>query len=143
TKRMFQQYPGSEGQITQLDGNIYSLPVVNECYHCSVPNKFWINKTWLDNLGLEMPTTLDEFYDVLVAFRDQDANGNGDPNDEIPFAGDYKDGWLTNGDRFIMNCFTYYNLDLDTTATSLADAFGLYLTEDGQVTVPFIADGFK
>ena len=143
TKRMFQQYPGSEGQITQLDGNIYSLPVVNECYHCSVPNKFWINKTWLDNLGLEMPTTLDEFYDVLVAFRDQDANGNGDPNDEIPFAGDYKDGWLTNGDRFIMNCFTYYNLDLDTTATSLADAFGLYLTEDGQVTVPFLADGFK
>lgn len=43
-----------------------------------------INKFWLERLGLEMPTTVDELYDVLVAFRDQDANGNGDPSDEIP-----------------------------------------------------------
>lgn len=34
-----------------------------------------------------MPTTTDEFYEMLVAFRDQDANGNGDPNDELPLLG--------------------------------------------------------
>ena len=44
----------------------------------------YINQQWLDNLGLEMPQTTDEFREVLIAFRDQDANGNGDPNDEIP-----------------------------------------------------------
>lgn len=39
---------------------------------------------WLDRLGMEMPGTADELLDVLRAFRDQDANGNGDPDDEIP-----------------------------------------------------------
>ena len=33
---------------------------------------------------MKMPTTWDELYDVLVAFKEKDANGNGDPNDEIP-----------------------------------------------------------
>ena len=79
--RIFETYPGSKGLISQLDGKIYSMPGVNECYHCTIPTKFWINQTWLDNLGLKAPATLDELYDVLVAFRDQDANGNGDPSD--------------------------------------------------------------
>ena len=39
-----------------------------------------------------MPTTTDEYYEVLKAFKEQDANGNGDPNDEIPLAG-CTDGW--------------------------------------------------
>ena len=42
------------------------------------------NTEWLDRLGMEMPTTLDEFYNMLVAFRDEDANGDGDPTNEIP-----------------------------------------------------------
>ena len=46
-----------------------------------------INKKWLDNLGLEVPETLDDLYNVLKAFKEQDANGNGDPNDEIPISG--------------------------------------------------------
>ena len=142
TKRMFEEFPGTEGLITQLDGNIYSLPTVNECYHCTASRKFWINQTWLDNLGLEMPTTLDELYDVLVAFRDQDANGNGDPTDEIPLAGDYKDGWYTNVENPIMNAFCYYTLDLDTTVTTHQDAFGMYLEGD-TITTPFALDEFK
>lgn len=43
-----------------------------------------IRKDWLDRLGLEVPTTVDELYEVLVAFKEQDANGNGDSTDEIP-----------------------------------------------------------
>ena len=140
--KIFETYPGSRGLITQLDGEIYSLPVVNECYHCTIADKFWINQTWLDNLGLEMPKTLDELYNVLVAFRDQDANGNGDPTDEIPFAGDYADGWNTNPERFIMNAFTFYPLDLDKSTTSAAEAFGLYV-EDGKIVTPFELDAFK
>lgn len=44
----------------------------------------FINKKWLDHLKLEVPTTTEEYYQVLKAFQEQDANGNGDPNDEIP-----------------------------------------------------------
>ena len=43
-----------------------------------------INKYWLDELGLSMPETVDDFYDTLVAFRDQDATGSGDSSDQIP-----------------------------------------------------------
>ncbi len=44
---------------------------------------------WLERLGLAVPTTTDELYDVLKAFKEQDANGNGDPDDEIPFSDGY------------------------------------------------------
>lgn len=44
-----------------------------------------IRQDWLDQLGLDMPTTTDELYEVLVAFRDNDMNGDGDTTDEVPF----------------------------------------------------------
>ena len=50
------------------------------------PGPFVINKTWLDQLGLEVPTTVDEFTECLKAFRDAgDLNGNGIA-DEVPLA---------------------------------------------------------
>lgn len=36
-----------------------------------------IRKDWLDKLGMEVPTTMDEFYNMLVAFQENDMNGNG------------------------------------------------------------------
>lgn len=36
-----------------------------------------IRKDWLDNLGLEPPTTLEELFEVAVAFTEQDPDGNG------------------------------------------------------------------
>ena len=42
-----------------------------------VGNQLFINKKWLDNLGLKMPETYDELVTVLQAFKDKDANGNG------------------------------------------------------------------
>lgn len=72
------------GAVTSADGHVYSL------YEISKPNvgntpHMWINQQWLDNLGLKMPTTMDELYDVLKAFKEQDADGDGDPNNEIPW----------------------------------------------------------
>ena len=43
-----------------------------------------INKAWLDKVGMDVPTTLDEFTEVLRAFKEQDPNGNGQA-DEIPY----------------------------------------------------------
>lgn len=36
-----------------------------------------VRKDWLDALNMEAPTTLDEFFDMLVAFQENDMNGNG------------------------------------------------------------------
>lgn len=43
-----------------------------------------LRQDWLDKLGLAQPTTLDEWHTVLTAFKTQDPNGNGQP-DEIPW----------------------------------------------------------
>ena len=43
-----------------------------------------INQAWLDAVGKELPTTLDEYTEVLRAFKEQDPNGNGQA-DEIPY----------------------------------------------------------
>ena len=47
-----------------------------------------IRQDWLDKLDLPMPTTTDEFVDTLVAFRDNDANGNGINDEKALFATD-------------------------------------------------------
>ena len=71
--------------MTSPDGNIYRTVLVNDNPFGRVPRVF-MNKHWLANLGLEQPKTLDELTAVLRAFKEQDANGNGDPNDEIPLS---------------------------------------------------------
>ena len=74
-------------ELKAPDGHIYSLPNVNiSDVPIGTSGPIWINKRWMDNLGLKMPTNMEELYGVLKAFKEQDANGNGDPNDEIPFS---------------------------------------------------------
>ncbi|MCI8624221.1 MAG: extracellular solute-binding protein [Provencibacterium sp.] len=82
--------PKFRPQITVPDGEIYSLPSLTQL-NPTTHSKFFLNKVWLDNLGLEVPETIEEFQAVLQAFKDNDANGNGDPNDEIPFTFRAKD----------------------------------------------------
>ena len=70
--------------ITAPDGNIYSLPTIHPPGE-RVYNTTAINQTWLDNLGLDVPTTIQEVEDVLIAFRDGDPNGTGQ-NDVVPLS---------------------------------------------------------
>lgn len=96
--------------VKDLDGNLYTYPLVNVCYHCNHSQKGWINTEWLKTLGLKMPTTTQEFKDVLMAFKNEDANGNGNPNDEIPFS-TVVGGNRSNVDGFLMNAFIYMDSD--------------------------------
>ena len=75
---------------TSSDGHIYGLPA-KKVLRMKVWNQMFINKTWLDNLGLKMPETYREFEAVLEAFKKYDANKNGNPDDEIPFGAGYAD----------------------------------------------------
>lgn len=83
-KSIMESDPTMKSLATSADGHIYGLPAKKPC-RPTVGNQLFINKTWLDNLGLDVPTTYDEFVDVLRAFKEQDANGNGDASDEIPY----------------------------------------------------------
>lgn len=84
--KLLEERPTKLKNITSSDGNIYSLPGISEAdtTGASTVSATWINQSWLTNLGLDMPTDMQSFYEVLTAFKEQDANGNGDPNDEIP-----------------------------------------------------------
>lgn len=68
---------------TAADGHIYVLPELDFSDSGKMGFKQWINKDWLEKLNLSVPTTPEELKEVLVAFRDQDPNGNGEA-DEIP-----------------------------------------------------------
>ncbi len=87
--------------ISLPDGNIYSLPYINQVPGTYLESPIWINQTWLDNLGLEVPTTLEELEAVMEAFATQDANGNGDTTDEIPLiacvgsGSEHLEAWLS------------------------------------------------
>jgi putative aldouronate transport system substrate-binding protein len=69
------------------DGKIYSL-AKNLPARPKTRNHPIINKAWLDRLGLRVPATSEELTAVLKAFKNRDANGNGNPNDEYPLSFD-------------------------------------------------------
>lgn len=81
-QKMFSEQPDTKYLTTYDDGNTYYLPMYRSQDNYSW--KYFINKKWLSNLGLSMPSTTDQFYNVLKAFKDQDANKNGNAGDEIP-----------------------------------------------------------
>ncbi|EPF28888.1 extracellular solute-binding protein [Treponema medium] len=112
--KALEDFPGAMGFMTMTDGNIYSLPRLEVCYHCTNAAKMFVYKPFLDKLGLKVPETIDEFYKTLVAIRDNDPNGNG-KKDEIPLAGSII-GWNDQVERFIINSFIYCDLDTNISA---------------------------
>jgi putative aldouronate transport system substrate-binding protein len=65
------------------DGNIYTFVQYTDSDPIQINPKLYVNRTWLDKLEKEMPTTIDELYELLRAFKEEDPNGNGE-SDEIP-----------------------------------------------------------
>lgn len=89
-QKVLKAAPEYKKMITAPDGHIYSFPWIEELGTGkeaiqSVDDFPWINQAWLKKLGLKMPTTTDELKQVLVAFKTQDPNGNGEA-DEIPLS---------------------------------------------------------
>lgn len=86
-QKFFAEYPQVRKALTMEDGHLYSLGYFNICDGLTVYTRQFLNMDWMNRLNLQVPTTIDEFTDVLRAFRDNDANGDGDPTNEIPLAG--------------------------------------------------------
>ncbi len=79
-----QSHPDTLASVMNPDGTIYGLPQVNSGAELRVGVKLFVNKTWLERVNMQLPTTTQEFRALLTAFKQQDANGNGNPDDEIP-----------------------------------------------------------
>lgn len=81
---IFEAYPEYKEAVTMEDGGIYGFSSLSTYTDSAYSSPAYMNQSWLDRLGLEQPETVEDLYDVLKAFKEQDANGNGDPNDEVP-----------------------------------------------------------
>lgn len=93
---MLEADPRIKGAITAPnDGEIYCLPTNKDNPSSTVDGILWVNPDWLEAVGMEMPTTTDEFVEMLRAFKTQDPNGNGIA-DEIPLQAeqDTSSRWL-------------------------------------------------
>jgi putative aldouronate transport system substrate-binding protein len=82
---LFSRRPDLKDLVTAPDGKIYSVPTGEEAIFLKHRNYMFMNKVWLDKVGLDVPETLEEFETVLRAFKDEDPNGNG-KRDEVPFS---------------------------------------------------------
>lgn len=74
-KSVFDKLPEYRKMSTDANGHIWALPWIEQLGSektaiQTVSEMSFINKKWLDFLGLKIPTTIDEFEQVLIAFRD-------------------------------------------------------------------------
>ena len=125
--KILEENPDIRSAITMDDGYIYGLPAgermgtagigAPEDYSIySIPQFAMINKAWLDELGLEVPSTLDELYTALKAFKDNDMSakyyGNA-PGSTIPMSTGF-DQWCWGQNIFYAGFgFTNWPNDVD------------------------------
>lgn len=132
-------HPEYKALATYPDGHMYGFPYIEEMYGLTLTGgPFVINKVWLEKVGKEVPTTIDELKDVLIAFRDAgDLNGNG-IDDEIPYACNFvidSDGFDTSNTLFsLMGCFG--------DAVSYGSNYPYCKIEDGKVVFGVLDDAF-
>lgn len=88
-KKLIEESPGVKQSIQSEEGNYLYIPEITGDTRLNIYRGPIIRVDWLEKLGLKTPETLDELFDVLKAFRDNDPNGNGK-----------KDEWAVSGLAF-------------------------------------------
>lgn len=141
-KAVFDKYPEYRKMTTATDGHIWSLPWIEQLGADktaiqTVGDMSFINKKWMDFLGLEMPETVDEFEQVLIAFRDH--------------ASELQAEFGIEGDIIPMSCIVN---DGDQDPAILINGFGegygdpdrgqhIAVTDDKQVICSATQEGYK
>lgn len=118
---VLKESPDIKKQIAEADGKIYYYPMILLDKNLRVCRGFQIRQDWLRDLGIKAPTTIDEYYDMLVAFKNSDMNGNGKA-DEIPF--------VSVGTEGLNNMMDWWGIDE-------------YYLEDGKVKCGWLTDEYK
>ena len=128
--KYLEQYPEAEAYMTAPDGGIYGISKIS-LDETDRFSRTFINKKWLANVGMEVPKTMDELYEVLKAFKEQDANGNGDAGDEIPFL--YASGYEA-VERVLMSAYGIHASEVN---------YILQADENGKVYLANTTDAYK
>lgn len=120
--KLLDEHPAWREAITLPDGKIVALPAIN-----TMQNQVavWVNKVWLDALGIAMPQTPEAYRDALIAIRDQDPNKNM-KQDEVPLMliGPWEAKWM----------MSFFGL--------AANDYNVYVDESGAVRYAPLEPGF-
>ena len=82
--KLREEMPALFETMVAPDGGLYALPYyrgyvyANNTGAFSANERLFVNTRWLEAVGKEMPTTVDELLDVLRAFKEKDPDGLGD-----------------------------------------------------------------
>lgn len=139
---VFEQAPEYRSMCEDIDGHIWALPWIEQLGYektaiQTIGNMPFINRAWLDYLKLDMPTTVDEFEQVLLAFKEH--------------AADLKSQFGIDGDIIPMSCILN---DGDQDPYILINGFGegygdpdrgkhIAVTDDGEVVCVAQSEGFR
>ena len=130
-RTIYEKRPQYKTASIAPDGKIYGVPYIEEMYGLGdTPGPIYVYKPWLDQLGLDVPTTLDEYRHFLELVRDTDLNGNGE-KDEIPFTFQYGGYDSYEGYHWIVSCF------------GVNDNYAHLTVKDGKVINSATQEGFR
>lgn len=126
--------PELKDTITAYDGNIYTT--FAKSYNMSAyKQKLWVNSDWLATYeaatGKGIPETTDEFKDMLIYFKNNDMNGNGDTSDEVPYMG-------FNGLDGMYHLFNSF-----IPSNSSSEGFGCYQNDAGELAFAYNTTEFR
>ena len=112
------------------DGQMFGYPSADHLSYGQPTNMLYINQTWLDKLGLEMPTTKEELEHVLTEFVTKDPNGNGKA-DELGMVGSAN---IARGDipTWLINNYIYYH-----------DTYMFNCDDEGNIYLPYDRDEYR
>ena len=75
TKEVLNSDGGVAMQAATFDGRLYAIPKIGSPLLSA--KVLWVRTDWLDNLGLELPETVEDMRNIAEAFTTQDPDGNG------------------------------------------------------------------
>lgn len=140
--KVFEQAPEYKAMCTDENGHIWAFPWIEQLGYektaiQAVGNMPFINVAWLDFLGLEMPTTVDEFEQVLIAFRDH--------------AAELKEHFNIDGDIIPMACIIGAgNEDCRVLTNGFGEGYGdpddgrhIVVTDEGKVICAALTEGWR
>lgn len=118
-----------------IDGGIYGLPYLSmrqvggPMLTFGMVDRCYVNSTWLKQCDLEIPANIEEFLDMLRAFKEKITLENGD--EVIPL--------IENAnffEKFLWTCLGFYGNDLSKYGNSVA-------IKDGEIVVPAYTEQYK
>ncbi|MCL2832021.1 MAG: hypothetical protein FWD78_02525 [Treponema sp.] len=101
-KQIFEYNPDFKNIMVMPDNNIYAITRIAEVFHTWAYPKYWVNQSWLNQLNIATPKTIEDYYNMLKTIKNGKPDGQANP---IPVTTN------TNAtlDLYVMNAYMPYN----------------------------------